>query len=215
MRWIDRGPEPLEVSCYKRYTKRWIEHFPANNNCRGVGERPSDHYWGRFRPILAERSNEICWYCELKCDTGARETGVDTIEGNSLYSFYKESDDNSEAFYRSPTVDHFRPLSCFPHLAYEWSNWVFSCSRCNTKHKQNKWPDVGYVDPCAPEPDERPERYVDYKSVTGEITPRTGLSETARQRAIQTIEDLGLNALDVMYYCLQWTSTQSTLESKG
>lgn len=69
----------------------------------------------------------------------------------------------------------------------------------------DKWPESGYVDPCSTDPAERPERYFDYDVATGEITPRDGISAVARQRALQSIVDLGLNKLDVMYYRLQWT----------
>ena len=48
--------------------------------------------------------------------------------------------------------------------------------------------------------DERPERYFDYDSQTGEIIPKIGLTGDARRKAWHTIEDLGLNKLDVRYY---------------
>ena len=144
----------------------------------GVGQRPTDFLWSVFRPAMGSRSNNNCWYCERQCDS----TGE-----------------------LAPTVDHFRPLRLFPQLAYDWTNWVFSCQRCNSDNKKDKWPESGYVDPCAAEIAERPERYFDYDATTGEIVPRDGVSGIARQRALHTIGDLGLNKLEVMYYRLQWT----------
>ena len=172
MKWVDRGPEPARVAGYARqFTQGWIDHFEN----RG-GERPSDSYWREFRPALGSRTNNVCWYCERQCYVNA-ETGG-----------------------RAPTVDHFRPLSKFPTLAYTWSNWVFSCRRCNEDNKDNGWPEWGYVDPCAAVPEEHPEHYFDYDAATGEIIPKDSLAGGARRKALRTIDDLGLNKLDILYH---------------
>ena len=172
MRWIDRGPEPGGAARYaSRFTQGWIDYFDNK-----VGWRPEDYYWREFRTALGSRSNNICWYCERLC--------------------YADADSRE----RAPTVDHFRPISKFPALAYVWPNWVFSCRRCNEDYKGNQWPEQGYVDPCADDVGERPERYFDYDAETGEIIPKTGLIGDARRKAWHTIEDLGLNKLDVRYY---------------
>ena len=84
-------------------------------------------------------------------------------------------------------------------MAYDWSNWVFSCRRCN-ENKGNGWPEPGYVDPCADVVTERPERYFGYDAKTGEIIPKSGLAGDARLKAVRTINDLGLNKLDVQHY---------------
>ena len=173
MRWVDRGPEPGdEVAEYARqFTQGWIDYFR-----NAVGGRPADSYWREFRPMLGSRTDGICWYCERRCNAYAERGG------------------------RAPTVDHFRPLSRFPQLAYQWSNWVFSCQRCNGENKQDGWPDSGYVDPSAADVAERPERYFEYDSETGELIPKKGLTGVNRQKALHTINDLGLNKLDVRYF---------------
>ena len=177
MRWIDRGPQPGGVHGYARqYTQGWVEYFRDR-----VGERPNDSYWREFRESLSSLSGSTCWYCERLCQRDADEAG------------------------RAPTVDHFRPLSRYPELAYQWSNWIFSCRRCNGENKQDKWPASGYVDPSAADDRERPERHFDYDADTGEIIPRAGLSSEARERALRTIDDLGLNKVDVRFYRLEWT----------
>ena len=176
MRWVDRGPEPAGVAGYARqFTQGWIDHYS-----QGRGQTPTDSYWNEFRSLLASRNNNICWYCERTCDDGA------------------------ESGRPSPTVDHFKPRQIFPELTYEWSNWVFSCRRCNVENKQGKWPETGYVDPCADEPTERPERYFTYNEITGEIGPAARLSANSLQKARNTVEDLGLNKLDVRYYRFDW-----------
>lgn len=176
MRWIDRGPEPGGVRDYEqRFTQGWVQYFRDS-----VGTRPEDSHWREFRGLLGDRSGDNCWYCERRCMRSAEDTG------------------------KSPTVDHFRPLNRFPELAYQWSNWVFSCRRCNEAYKGGQWPESGYVDPCAAEEGERPERYLDCDADTGEIVPIDGLSSEARARAQRTIDDLGLNQVDLRYYRLDW-----------
>ena len=180
MRWIDRGPEPDGVAGYaQRYTQGWVDHFP-NKNGKSVGSRPDDRLWSVFRPGLGDRSNNNCWYCERRCDAEAEVVG------------------------RAPTIDHFRPISRCPQLAYVWSNWVFICYSCNSENKKNKWPASGYVDPCAADVMERPEHYFDYDANTGDIIPKNGISGIARRKASDTINDLGLNRLDVRFYRFDW-----------
>ena len=177
MRWIDRGPEPDQVGMYAReYTQGWVRYFQDR-----VGSRPEDSYWREFRSRLGERSGGMCWYCERRCDPAA-EVGDPAA-----------------------TLDHFRPLSSFPSLAYDWSNWIFSCRRCNEDYKQNRWPDNGYVDPAASDERERPERHFDYDVRTHDVIPRDDLVGDERQRALDTIDDLGLNVLDVKFYRQDWT----------
>lgn len=172
MRRIDRGPEPDGVAGYARqFTPGWVAHFR-----RQTGGRPTDSYWREFRTLLGQYSAGVCWYCERLC-TPASPAGP-----------------------LAATVDHFKPLRYFPELAYEWSNWIFSCRRCNVENKQGKWPDAGYVDPAAADESDCPERYFDYNLDSGHIIPRTGLSENARRRALDTINDLGLNKQDVWFY---------------
>ena len=177
MRWIDRGPEPDGVQRFVRqFTQGWVEYFQ-----HGVGGRPNDSHWRDFRGLLGSCSSNICWYCERRC--------------------LRDTDDGG----KRPTVDHFRPLSRYPALAYSWSNWIFSCHRCNVGNKDDKWPATGYVDPSAADEEERPARYFDYDTDTGEIIPMRGLPSEARERALHTIDDLGLNKVDVRYYRLDWT----------
>ena len=177
MRWIDRGPEPDGVAGYARqFAQGWVDYFRHQH-----GGRPTDSYWREFRAALGLCSDGLCWYCERLCQAASEVGG------------------------RSPTVDHFRPLSRFPELAYEWSNWIFSCYRCNGENKQDKWPALGYVDPGAGDERERPERYFDYDLLTGEIVPHPSLAGDDRRKAEGTIADLGLNNIDVLFFRLDWT----------
>ena len=176
MRWIDRGPEPGRVVAYAReYTPGWVRYFQDK-----VGRRPPDSLWREFRPDLGERSGGMCWYCERRCGSAAEVGDL------------------------AATLDHFRPLSRFPDLAYDWSNWVFSCRRCNEENKQDRWPANGYVDPAASDEREGPERYFDYDLRTHEVIPRNDLTGDERRRALNTIDDLGLNKLAIRFYRQDW-----------
>ena len=89
-------------------------------------------------------------------------------------------------------VDHFRPVSRVPEQVYQWSNWIFSCPACN-RTKWDKWPVLGYVDPCADSEEERPEAYFTFDTLNGMIRPQAGLSPDRHARATAMIRDLALN----------------------
>ncbi len=105
---------------------------------------------------------------------------------------------------RTPTAEHFRPLNQFPELAHQWSNWIFSCRRCNEGYKGGAWPPSGYVDPCAEEISERPEQYFDYNHNTGEIILKDSLQQAARDKARRTAEYLGLNEREMRVSRIRW-----------
>ena len=174
MRWVDRGPEPAGVAGYDRqFTQRWVDYFE-----NGVGGRPTDSYWIEYRSALGGKTSNLCWYCERQCDVSL------------------------ESFSLRPTVDHFRPVSRFPQLVYAWANWVFSCHRCN-QEKGNRWPNFGFIDPCAVGVDDRPENSFDYDLLTGDLVPKGSLPHEARRRAWDTIDELGLNKLDVKIHRME------------
>ena len=64
---------------------------------------------------------------------------------------------------------------------------------------------MGYVDPSSADEEGHPEQFFDYDSRTGEIIPKLGLCAKARKRAQYTIDDLGLNKLDVRNNRMDWT----------
>ncbi len=175
MHWVDRGPEPAEVAGYARqFNSGWVEYFENR-----VGGRPTDSYWQEFRPRMGERTNNICWYCERQCF-------ADSNVGD-----------------QSPTLDHFRPRRRFPHLTYVWSNWVFSCRRCNDE-KADKWPLGAFVDPCDSDISRHPEQYFTYDWLTGEILPKEDITEIARRKAKDTISALNLNRQDLLGLRFEW-----------
>lgn len=175
MRWVERGPEPQGVSEYaERFTSGWLRYCIDH-----VGARPDDDHWRDFTPHLRARFNNRCGYCERKCDYHAEI-------GNM-----------------APSVDHFCPRCSCPTRVYDWTNWVYSCQRCNCK-KADHWPPLGLVDPCSMEPEQKPERFFDYDTETGQIIPRTDLSSPEVQVALDTIQYLGLNQWDLPELRRDW-----------
>ncbi|MYC33137.1 MAG: hypothetical protein F4X64_08175 [Chloroflexi bacterium] len=175
MRWVDRGPEPTGVAGYRReFTEGWVSHIRDR-----LGGRPTDSYWRQFRTELGRRFSGKCGYCERRCEDAAEAGGL------------------------GPTVDHFRPISQSPRLTYRWSNWIFSCSRCNDE-KADKWQVGGFVDPCATAMSERPDEYFGYDARTGEIVPKAGLSDVDRHKALRTIAAIGLNKWDILIRRAEW-----------
>jgi uncharacterized protein (TIGR02646 family) len=80
--------------------------------------------WGKSKKALAEMSHQKCAYCE--------------------------SPINAE---RSAAVEHYKPKSLFPLLAYDWDNYFLGCGGCNGA-KSDKWPAGGraYVRPDEGDP---------------------------------------------------------------
>ena len=175
MRWVDRGAEPDGVAGYRRqFTQGWVDYFEHR-----AGGRPTDSYWRQFRPELSRRFDGKCGYCERRCEDAAESGGL------------------------SATVDHFRPISHRPRLVYRWSNWIFSCSRCNGE-KDAQWPADGFVDPCAFPMAERPDECFDYDFRTGALIPKAGLADADRRRAMRTISAIGLNKWDILIRRAEW-----------
>jgi len=63
------------------------------------------------RPALKRMFGTKCCYCEAKVDAVSHRH-----------------------------IEHFRPESVYPRLAYRWSNLLFACERCNSTHKRDRFP---------------------------------------------------------------------------
>jgi uncharacterized protein (TIGR02646 family) len=89
-----------------------------------------------------------------------------------------------------PSIDHFKPKSDFPELAYEWTNLFLSCYQCQ-EYKGSSYPDI---EPLKPD---SCHYHFDYwfeiKWETYEILPNSLRDEKDQKRAEETIKWLGLN----------------------
>lgn len=87
------------------------------------------------------------------------------------------------------TVEHFRPKSVFPGLAYEWTNLFPCCDVCQSNKREQ-------FDALLLKPDELTYLFEDYfvaNFLTGALEPRPDAPEEARRRAEVTINLYGLN----------------------
>ena len=155
----------------------WIDRGPEPDGLETVREARTGSWVVHYRDGIGNRPNDSRWQ-HFHDDLSAPFHG--------LCAYCEETTPGE--------VDHFRPVSRFPHLVYKWSNWVFACHYCNS-NKSNRCPSGGYVDPCAGCVDERPERYFTFDVEKRELKSRAGLPAIRRQRAAQMMTDLKLNAL--------------------
>jgi len=85
------------------------------------------------------------------------------------------------------TVDHFWPKEKYPGRAFDWRNYLWSCSICNTDHKGTKFPRDAHGGPLLINPaEEDPGLHLDFSPSTGKLT-----GVTPKGKA--TIEALGFD----------------------
>jgi uncharacterized protein (TIGR02646 family) len=79
----------------------------AEQAVRDGSKKPNDFgdVWAALKPELSKLSHGKCWYCESR----------------------QSRSDNA--------VDHFRPKSEYPWYAFSYENYRFSCSFCNSLHR--------------------------------------------------------------------------------
>ena len=86
--------------------------------------------------------------------------------------------------YQGITVDHFRPKSRYPELAYEWSNYRLASSLMNARKRDS----VDVLDPFEVE-----DGWFRLHLMTGTLYPAPELPETRKAQIRQTIDRLKLN----------------------
>ena len=112
-------------------------------------------------------------------------------------------------------VEHFRPKTLYPELAFAWTNYLYACGPCNGTAKNNQFavlPPRGRIPVVVTRPrgakvkrpraglsaliDPRQENMLDFLEIdlqTGVVNPRLGLSARDRARAEYTLDTLRLN----------------------
>lgn len=164
MRKFQRAEEPEVLQAnHHRWTMQWGERNQENPGAR--------FSWYQFEgrsarehilPSLAAQTAEHCSFCDAF-----------PVRGVS-----------------NETVEHFRPKSRYPELAYSWSNLYYCCDACQSA-KGEKWDDL-LINPDAD--DFACSRYFEFDFTTGEIKPNAMSGVQDQQRAIKTIELYGLDS---------------------
>lgn len=115
---------------------------------------------------------------------------------------------------RADDIEHFRPKHLYPHLTFEWANYLFACSACNSNAKREQFAvfdaagtiqDVTRVkgqpvvpplpgDPVLINPRyEDPMKYLRLEFRAFHFVPQKSLSAYDMERARYTIDTLQLN----------------------
>ncbi|RKZ46632.1 MAG: TIGR02646 family protein [Candidatus Parabeggiatoa sp. nov. 3] len=148
--------------CLKKY-KQWGREYTR--------KRPSKFYWHRYQNrsvheiVLAELESLTANHCSF-CD------------GYPLGAQSRQ------------TIEHFRPKSKYPRLAYVWQNLFLSCDVCQNAKGENydkkllKPDAIGYAF----------NRYFKIKAKTGEIVINLAASPDDQERAKITLEMYDLNS---------------------
>lgn len=89
----------------------------------------------------------------------------------------------------SDTIDHFKPKSIYPDLAFRWENLFYCCSACQEEKLEQF--EEGLIKPDFP--GFSFEKYFHFNAKTGEIEPNSIATEEVRGKAEVTIRIMGLN----------------------
>ncbi len=160
---IERPPSPAVLT---ERAARWTTAFLA----RRAEDDNAAFYWPEVDGIALN---------QLVFPTLRRMTA-----GHCAYCDHFELGDGSRE-----TIDHFRPKSTFPELAYAWENLFPACDQCQ-QHKGEDFDD-DLLRPDAS--DYRFERYFLFNSRTGMIEVNARASDDDQRRAAHSIAALGLN----------------------
>lgn len=153
---------PAPPDCLANYAGQWTQDYVAartQNPTHRFKWRNTECYQAIRQSLLAMTQSH-CAFCDEIVGTSSRET-----------------------------VEHFRPKSQFPQLAYDWGSLFPCCDVCQAQ-KLEKFAE-GLL---KPDEDEFAfSRYfvVNYK--TGEMAPSPQAEADARERAAITIQLYGLN----------------------
>jgi hypothetical protein len=167
--------------------------------------------WEAFRDKKAE---EI----DLTADVGADVLSSEVWRRvkSYLFALFRRKCGYCESFVEhiSPgAVDHYRPKSSYPWLAYEITNYIPSCTGCNSGGKGSQFPVVGgrnaqvpgaerkerplLLNPCDRAPERKPSNHLHFISLKrGSDVP--GFVKGLTNLGKETIRLCGLNERDLL-----------------
>ena len=133
--WQNKVKAGLPDPTGYRRKARTFERLSINDKRRRDG-------FTKYAPeVLLQSSGKVTFPAVWGSDKRARTALDDWSHGKCAYC---ETLINAR---RSQQVEHFKPKSLFPSLAYDWNNYFLACNGCNGA-KLNKWPrSGGYVRP--------------------------------------------------------------------
>ncbi len=155
-----------------------------------------DH-WGKYKHIFAAAQHQgKCAYCETIVQAGM-SGDIEHFRPKAFCQGLQSPKNKDDTGGQSPKRKTMHKEPGYWWLAYDWSNYLYSCSRCNSTWKKNQFPILGnraaqggkldsegalLLNPF----DDDPESHLEFDPNTGQVR---GLS--ARGRA--TIDVCGLD----------------------
>ncbi len=168
-----RRNKVIKPDCLERNAEAWTNHYikqrKSNNNYWNWHTDNYERVERILTPILSNISNFHCSYCgiyPLKQNVGGR------------------------------SIDHFKPKSEFPELAFEWTNLFIACPDCQNI-KGNNYPLE--IEPLKPDSCHYHFDYwfeIDWTINKNYIIPNKDRNDTEKKIAQETINWLGLNKGD-------------------
>lgn len=171
MRKLER---PAEPDCLHAGAPGWTQDYLAGRerNAAHPFRWRSDACYREIRNRLAAMTQTHCAFCDGRIGVESRET-----------------------------VEHFRPKSRFPELAYAWDNLFPCCDLCQSMKREQ-------FDPALLKPDDADYAFSSYFVVnykTGEVEPSPHADDTARHRAETSIRLYWLNLpYRTVARCREW-----------
>lgn len=159
MRKVERSAQP---DCLRDNAGVWAQEYVAarEKNAKHKFTWRNDGCYQTIRRTLTDMTQHHCAFCDGLIGAESRET-----------------------------IEHFRPKSNFPALAYQWDNLFPCCDVCQSQ-KLEKFDD-GLLKPDTAE--YAFNRYFICNYETGELQANPQASETDQARANRTLNLYGLN----------------------
>ena len=176
---------PAPPNKVEHWTRLWLATLERNPNAQ--------FHWPNmakkrtlselFRPVLEQMTQNHCSYCD----------------GFPLGALSMK------------TIDHFRPRTRFPELAFAWANLFLACQRCQML-KSDQFKEILL------KPDERGYRFRDYfvyYTLSGDLQPDYTRPAEIQERAAETIRCFQLNAPELRADRKRWFRIQAALQAAG
>lgn len=159
---IDRNCKP---NCLVEHATEWTEHFLEERK-----KNSTYWYWHEYKNQKVDYLLVIC---------------LSTItKGHCSYCGKKD--------FEGWSIDHFKPKSKFPKLAFEWTNLFIACTACQNI-KLSKYPNVSPLKPDNSDYDFDYWFEIDWTIKEGSIVPNSLRTPKEKNIAQETINWLGLN----------------------
>ena len=84
-------------------------------------------------------------------------------------------------------IEHFYPQASYPQRAFDWDNYLWACSGCNSNHKRDRFPLDAAGEPLLIDPSqEEPREHLGFSPLSGKLTPLS-------RKGQESIDVFGLN----------------------